>query len=121
VPYFPQETLALTGSNYTTRTLTSGTGVQPNLERPTNVNVVWSIQTAANNQDGLVVLAVSPDNVTYTTVAQSRRTQGAAQGSGTKQDQLSAIVPPGWFYRATATQVVGTPTLTFISCTELTL
>jgi len=122
MPYFPQAQFALAQSaDYTSRTLTDNTGVRPNLERPTLVSASWLVDTNANGSSGEVLLEISPDNATWTEAARVRLNQPSGQARQAEANPMTAIIPPGYFYKTRTNTIAGTVTYTFISCRELTL
>lgn len=122
MPYYPPSSGSLvTGTNYTSRTLTNNTGVQPNLDRPTLIHATWSMATTTNGDSGRIDLEVSPDNSVWSPACVVTHSQQNTSADHTQGHQLTAIVPPGYYYRTRNQTISGTVTFAFVSCYELTL
>lgn len=102
-------------------------GYQISTTKYSDVRISVSISnslTLSGGSSGQVILEISPDNATWTTVA---TTPNASTGtvivgiatSAIGGGQLSCVVAPGSYWRARTNNVSGTPTYSFLNGVEI--
>lgn len=102
-------TRGITSGALSTVTLTSGTGAQVDTASDRELHVPVTLNASAVNT-ATVVVALSPDNVTYSTLCTLTAPSNASAIAGQIAD-ASVYVPAGWYVKMTATNAtLGTGT-----------
>lgn len=110
------------------RTVALSTAYQPSTSRAVSVSIICKINctsTLAGGQDGTVSLQISPDNITYTTVASLENSNSvslaiAITAANSNQGALVGTVAPGYYYKLITTSTTGAPTFTIITQSQET-
>lgn len=105
------------------RTVTAGTAYVPSTSRATNVKI--SVQIACQvsltgGQAGNITLQTSPDNITYTTIAQITNSSTGTLVVGltlnnSNGGELIGDVPAGYYYKIVNTSTTNTPTYSILT------
>lgn len=110
------------------RTVATGTSYQPSLTRATNVTVSASVScalTISGGAAGNIVLAISPDNITFTTKSEILNSSIGTLVIGVaitniNGGPLSCTVPAGYYYKITTTSTTGTATFAVLTTAQET-
>lgn len=100
----------VTSGALTTVQLISGTGAQVSTTRDVETHTLWT-GNASNNVASATV-ALSPDNVTYSTLYVASLA-AAVNNTGAIAMDLPARVPAGWYIKITLVQSAAMPTTTY--------
>jgi hypothetical protein len=90
--------------------LVSGTGAQVSTTRDVDTYTLWTGD--ATNNVASAAVAVSPDNVTYTTVY-TASLAAAVNNTGAIAIPLYARVPAGWYLKITSVHGAALPTTAY--------
>lgn len=105
------------------RTVTAGTAYQPSTIRWTNVSISAQIAcqvSLTGGQAGNTTLQTSPDNITYTVIAEITNSSTGTLVIGLTLNNsnggvLAASLPPGYYYKIVNTSTTNTPTYTLLT------
>lgn len=90
--------------------LVSGTGAQVSTARDVDTYTLWTGD--ATNNAASATVAVSPDNVTYSTLY-AASLAAAVNNTGAVAIPLYARVPAGWYLKVTSVHGAALPTTTY--------
>lgn len=110
------------------RTVAAGTAYVPSTSRYTSVSVSASVScslTITGGTAGSTALAISPDNITYTTKSQILNSSTGSLVVGVAVTNinggpLTCTVPPGYYYKIINTTTTGTPTFSILTTAQET-
>jgi len=90
--------------------LVSGTGAQVSTTRDVDTYTLWTGD--ATNNAASAAVAISPDNVTYTTIY-TASLAAAVNNTGAVAIPLYARVPAGWYLKVTSVHGAALPTTAY--------
>lgn len=110
------------------RTVVAGTSYRPSMSRAVSVSVSASVScalTLGGGTSGNTVLAISPDDVTYTTKAEILNSSTGSLVIGVALTNINGSplvcsVPVGYFYKITNTTTTGTPVFAILTTAQET-